>query len=164
MSLKAIETRYAGYRFRSRTEARWAVFFDSLGVKWEYEPEGWNLPDGTRYLPDFFIEMRNGPTSRFGRCGYWVEIKAGAPTDGEMEKLVQLCTETKHHGLFLCGQPGNQKLISVENDGRIRHPRQYLEFSQIAFCCEHFGDSNKFDAAVKAARSKRFEFGEADVA
>ena len=28
---KAIETRYAGHRFRSRLEARWAVFFDALG-------------------------------------------------------------------------------------------------------------------------------------
>lgn len=35
--IKAIETSYKGYRFRSRTEARWAVFFDALGVRWEYE-------------------------------------------------------------------------------------------------------------------------------
>ena len=51
--IKAIETRYKGYLFRSRLEARWAVFFDALGIKWEYEPEGVVLPDGTRYLPDF---------------------------------------------------------------------------------------------------------------
>jgi hypothetical protein len=44
--VKAIETRYAGCRFRSRLEARWAVFFDALGVKWEYEREGFDLfPD-----------------------------------------------------------------------------------------------------------------------
>ncbi len=30
--IKAIETRYKGYRFRSRLEARWAVFFDALSV------------------------------------------------------------------------------------------------------------------------------------
>lgn len=30
--MKAIETRYKGYRFRSRLEARWAVFFDALGL------------------------------------------------------------------------------------------------------------------------------------
>jgi hypothetical protein len=28
--IKAIETSYKGYRFRSRLEARWAVFFDAL--------------------------------------------------------------------------------------------------------------------------------------
>ena len=42
-ALKAIETEYKGYRFRSRLEARWAVFFDACGVKWEYEPEGYVL-------------------------------------------------------------------------------------------------------------------------
>jgi hypothetical protein len=52
--LKAIETRYRGYRFRSRLEARWAVFMDALGVRWEFEPEGYDL-DGERYLPDFWL-------------------------------------------------------------------------------------------------------------
>lgn len=36
----AIETRYGGYRFRSRIEARWAVFFTRLGLDWEYEEQG----------------------------------------------------------------------------------------------------------------------------
>lgn len=53
--MKAIETVYNGYRFRSRLEARWAVFFDTLGVTYEYEPEGYELDDGTRYLPDFYF-------------------------------------------------------------------------------------------------------------
>lgn len=38
--LKPINTRYKGYLFRSRLEARWAVFLDSLGITWEYEKEG----------------------------------------------------------------------------------------------------------------------------
>ena len=54
MHARAIETRYKGYRFRSRLEARWAVFFDALGLKWEYESEGFELPSG-RYLPDFKV-------------------------------------------------------------------------------------------------------------
>lgn len=41
---KPIETSYKGYRFRSRHEARWAVFFDVVKIKWEYEPEGFELP------------------------------------------------------------------------------------------------------------------------
>ena len=44
-SLKAIETFYNGYRFRSRLEAKWAVFMDALGVRWEYESEGFDLGD-----------------------------------------------------------------------------------------------------------------------
>lgn len=53
--IKAIETRYNGYRFRSRLEARWAVFFDALGVKWEYEKEGYDLGEWGWYLPDFWL-------------------------------------------------------------------------------------------------------------
>lgn len=53
--IKAIETEYNGYKFRSRLEARWAVFFDALGVEYEYEPEGFELPSGKRYLPDFRV-------------------------------------------------------------------------------------------------------------
>ena len=53
--IKAIETKYRGYRFRSRLEARWAVFFDEIGIKYEYEPEGFELSDGTKYLPDFYL-------------------------------------------------------------------------------------------------------------
>lgn len=52
--IQAIETRYAGCRFRSRLEARWAVFFDHLGVPWEYEPQGFVTTLGP-YLPDFLI-------------------------------------------------------------------------------------------------------------
>lgn len=53
--MKAIETEYKGYKFRSRLEARWAVFFDAIGIKWEYEPEGYQFEDGTMYLPDFYL-------------------------------------------------------------------------------------------------------------
>lgn len=50
-----IETHYKGYRFRSRLEARWAVFFDAVGVRFEYEQQGFKLNDGTFYLPDFYL-------------------------------------------------------------------------------------------------------------
>lgn len=58
MSIAPIETRYKGYRFRSRLEARWAVAFDTMGWKWRYEAEGYDI-DGTRYLPDFFVDSLN---------------------------------------------------------------------------------------------------------
>lgn len=53
-TIKAIETQYKGYLFRSRLEARWAVFFDSLRIRWEYEKEGFDI-SGIRYLPDFYL-------------------------------------------------------------------------------------------------------------
>lgn len=78
MGVKAIETEYAGYRFRSRLEARWAVFFDALGIEWEYEPQGYTLKDGTNYLPDFYIHKVGGRTGKGKRKrgdGIFVEVK-----------------------------------------------------------------------------------------
>jgi hypothetical protein len=49
-----IETRYKGCRFRSRLEARWAVFFDEAKLTWQYEPQGFTV-NGLAYLPDFFL-------------------------------------------------------------------------------------------------------------
>jgi hypothetical protein len=66
--IKPIETRYKGYRFRSRLEARWAAFFDHAGIPWEYEPEGFNI-NGRCYLPDF----------RLPECGTWIEVKPEMP-------------------------------------------------------------------------------------
>ena len=55
MSVTPLETLYHGVYFRSRTEARFAVFLDCLGIKWEYEPQGFDLGNGLKYLPDFKI-------------------------------------------------------------------------------------------------------------
>jgi hypothetical protein len=63
---KPIETIYKGYRFRSRGEARWAVFFDAVGLPYDYEKEGFVLDDGTKYLPDFWL-----PSLKL-----WVEVKS----------------------------------------------------------------------------------------
>jgi len=68
-NIKAIETVYKGYRFRSRLEARWAVFFDALGLEWGYEVEGLDL-GGLWYLPDFYI-----PDLEYR----WIEIKPRLP-------------------------------------------------------------------------------------
>jgi hypothetical protein len=54
-NITPIETEYKGYKFRSRLEARWAVFFDRCSIKYIYEPEGFELSNGERYLPDFYL-------------------------------------------------------------------------------------------------------------
>ena len=79
VGIKAIPTKYNGYTFRSRQEARWAVFFDHLGIEYEYEKEGFDLPCGY-YLPDFWIPEWKA----------WIEIKGKEPTTKELEKLVHL--------------------------------------------------------------------------
>lgn len=80
MMVKAIETQYKGYRFRSRLEARWAVFFDAMGIEFQYEPEGFDLGDGILYLPDFWLP----------KDGLWIEIKPIAPNRAEIEKTDKL--------------------------------------------------------------------------
>lgn len=74
--VKPIETLYAGCRFRSRTEARYALFFDALGIRWQYEVEGYETPYG-RYLPDFWLPDQE----------YSLEVKPEFPTEDEQRKL-----------------------------------------------------------------------------
>jgi hypothetical protein len=55
---ESVETDYAGYRFRSRLEARWAVFLDAAGIRWEYEPEQYLVSYRHRvrkWIPDFYL-------------------------------------------------------------------------------------------------------------
>jgi hypothetical protein len=103
-TFKAIETRYKGYRFRSRLEARWAVFLDSLGLDWAYEPEGYETSEGL-YLPDFFVKGGNG------NRGPWIEVKGTDPRDSEIKKLCDVCNATTAYGLVVVGPP------EVEIDG-----------------------------------------------
>ena len=61
-TIKAIPTTYAGVRFRSRLEARWAAFFDLCGWSWDYEPidlDGW-APDFILKFPiaDIYVEVK----------------------------------------------------------------------------------------------------------
>lgn len=53
--MKAIETEYKGILFRSRLEARWAIFFDAFKLNWTYEPDCFVLSNGQKYTPDFYI-------------------------------------------------------------------------------------------------------------
>ena len=58
--IKAIETVYNGYRFRSRLEARWAVFFDAAGIKYEYEPEGFDVNLSVLFLCNYGLKNLEG--------------------------------------------------------------------------------------------------------
>lgn len=92
--IKAIETEYNGYRFRSRLEARWAVFFDAIGATYQYEPEGFMLKDGSMYLPDFYLTNVSGRGSK----NIFVEIK-GVLNDSDLRK-VELFAENRNIIIF----------------------------------------------------------------
>jgi hypothetical protein len=94
--MKAINTLYAGNYFRSRTEARWAVYFDLIGVKWEYEKDGYDLGDGVKYLPDFW----------FPKHKMYGEVKATNDlTDVEVDKAKRLALQSKREVVILSGPP-----------------------------------------------------------
>jgi hypothetical protein len=96
---KAIQTEWKGYKFRSRLEARWAVYFEAVGLEWEYEPEGFVLKDGSWYLPDFYL-----PTIEA-----WVEIKPKNGSRADVFEKLKLMMESgvsgKHKAWVFFGDP-----------------------------------------------------------
>lgn len=84
-----IPTTYAGVRFRSRLEAKWAAFFDLLGWTWQYEPfdlKGW--------IPDFLLP---------GKCPVLVEIKPISLIDLEICHEIGGAAKSFDGNLMLCG-------------------------------------------------------------
>ncbi len=124
--IKAIETRYAGYRFRSRLEARWAVFFDALGLTWEYEPEGFETDAGW-YLPDFRL-VSGGPHP----YTYWAEVKPQKLNETEREKAFALSSIT------------NMKVIELNQIPNPHDLGNYMTWCKVRF---HVGSKMK-DAAT----------------
>lgn len=92
--IKAIQTVYNGYRFRSRLEARWAVFFDTLQIKYEYEKEGFDI-DGILYLPDFYLPDYS--------C--WIEIKPDSFVPGSCQKINAFAEATEDTFIVIRGIP-----------------------------------------------------------
>lgn len=92
--MQPIQTVYKGYRFRSRLEARWAVFLDALSTKWSYEKEGFDL-SGTWYLPDFWVDDWDT----------WIEIKGKAASVEEAQKCELLSQAFGKNVLLLTGDP-----------------------------------------------------------
>lgn len=171
--IQAIETYYNGYRFRSRTEAKYAVFFDAMNIEWRYELEGFVLPDGTYYLPDFYLPKFNG--------GMWVEVKGGEFTEEEKRKCWELCNGT-HKSVWLANDIPDFTCYEVyywndfppyviEGDGIPNADQAERENRMFAMC--GYGETGKtvgpqymylmgdmLTHAVKCAKEARFEHGE----
>lgn len=80
MDFTPIETEYRGDPFRSRTEARFAVCFYTLGIRYIYELEGFEFAGGIMYLPDFYLPDLD----------LWLEVKGTQPTPMEFVKATLL--------------------------------------------------------------------------
>lgn len=118
--LTPIETVYKGYRFRSRLEARWAVFFDELGIEYQYETEGIVLPEIGYYLPDFWL-----PAYKI-----WVEIKPTAPTTFDLacQKCHGLACASRTEVLMICGTPGFETNSDPSYEIRVFGGEQWMIF------------------------------------
>lgn len=178
-TISAIETQYGGARFRSRLEARWAVFFDEMLIDWEYEPEGYETPDG-RYLPDFRIYLRPPkPTALFEvKPQYAVANQEGCdctfPLDARWKHAAAQDAATDL--LVARGIPAGDRVqewidatggLHRIKAGENSHYFPYM-FSTCECCdgarigpaTERFVTAPLIRDALNVARSARFEFGE----
>lgn len=168
--IKAIETVYNGYRFRSRLEARWAVFFDALGVKYEYEKEGYDLGEAGWYLPDFWLETVH----------MWAEVKPGPFSDVEKARCHALAEQSGYECLMLDGMPEYRAYFACTRDP-VEEPElepytmpylldnQYLDQHRFYHWPELkpgqvwwdvYSGPDCTNGAYDAARQARFEHGE----
>jgi hypothetical protein len=170
--IKAIETCYKGYRFRSRLEARWAVAFDTIGHRYLYEYEGFELPSG-RYLPDFY----------FPNLDVWGEVKPFNFTQEELQKCAELVIHTQKPCVLLVGMPEPTNYYFLfpwrDDDFYDAYPDQQLiegvgcDDCDLWWRSERFyvgtGEANKTmtrcfigtsEKPALAAKAARFEFGE----
>ena len=91
-SITPIKTDYNGIQFRSRLEARWAVFFDAVGVKYEYEPDSFMI-GGIRYIPDFYLpDLKQYVEVKPYRAGAFMEVAKtlGIIGTGKIKSLLVL--------------------------------------------------------------------------
>lgn len=93
--IRAIKTLHNGHKFRSRTEARWAVFLEALGVAYEYEKEWVKLPDVGRHLPDFYLPATNR----------YVQIKGMEPDDKAQKQAKELSRLKDTWVFIVSGRP-----------------------------------------------------------
>lgn len=137
--VRALETKYDGYHFRSRIEARWAMFFKLCGVKYEYEKEGYELSKGNWYLCDFWLNTDQA----------WVEIKGAYPNRSEIAKLRLLAQHTNCKAAYIF-------YGSIPNPNTWRKTWQTLSVLPNSPNLMPWVSDARITSALIAARSARF--------
>lgn len=127
--IPAKPTIYFGTRFRSRVEARWAVFFDAIGREWIYEPSIPEL-DGIAYQPDFLLKK--------GDTWSIIEVKGsvGAAVQAQ-DRLKEIATKIDQRIVMLIGQPGEWhegRLIGSGHTAIFLFPSGNQEWGEWAEC------------------------------
>ncbi len=166
MKIKAIETIYNGYRFRSRLEARWAVFFDALGIKYEYEKEGYDLGELGWYLPDFEIEVPEAilehEISNGIRNKFFVEIKGDKNDKIGIEKANKLDRMSNDLGKCYCLIFGELNYLKEQQWFFLEEEGRFVSGEDVSFVkAQMLGISvEKYNKGISKARAARFEHGD----
>lgn len=183
IDMKAIDTVYNGYKFRSRLEARWAVFFGNMKLEYEYESEGYELDSGLRYLPDFYLPLLD----------VYVEIKPQAILldRNDIIKITSFGLSENKNLLLIIGSPGKQQMYLINRHNSLPYDEIegcYAEYTtnkgeefifsleesnaEVVFATDMFsggwtlaypnlrGDYHEYTykSALYAGRQSRFEF------
>lgn len=160
MTIKAIETEYNGYRFRSRLEARWAVFLDALGIRYEYEPEGFSLPSGKHYLPDFRVKCY-GTRGHVGDEPFdlYIEVK-GRMTQKDADRIAEFAGKSVNDDMVF--EIENPVLIvgDIPPKGRCHDSSAVGAYDMMdgvrAYPFNYETIDGDYFAAYPAARNKKF--------
>jgi len=177
--IRPLEAFYRGYRMRSRLEARWAICFDTLGIEYEYEPQGYKKADGECYLPDFYLS----------HVRTYAEIKPVTDDPAELTKQMLRCQEFILVGMgekivILTGEPafrpypmmrlmrlpdGNESWSTQVILDTHFYPQIYTEQNRLFedVLPEQFSKAQDFSMeyrnAVYKARGTRFDHGESGI-
>jgi hypothetical protein len=143
-AMQAIATWYGGRRFRSRLEARWAVFFDALNIKWDYERYPATGYLSLNYCPDFWL-----------MDAIWIEVKSAPEfyTLTVREKILRLARHTHDPVLALIGDfyGGTMPSVVVTATGFTGFPTETARWEWVEFSCGGLGWTNTFsDKAMSA--------------
>ncbi len=138
--IRVAQTFYRGTYYRSRIEARWAVFFDVLGLKHEYEQEKFELSSG-RYIPDFLVYGGKGCTSTLSKDSYW-EVKGAEPDLSTVNRFIEFNEGVHYSGGICCGPIQNYLTVPITTvmwmeRGIMRneiHPGYLHRWVQCPFC------------------------------
>lgn len=136
--IKALPSWYKGIQFRSRLEARWAYYFDLLGLPWVYEPEAYSLPSGN-YLPDFFISTKHRKNVFFEvKSVGWMDRGVGVNgPDSEAEKQMDYDT-ARHNELVQTTGTDLVRLVGPPKADAWHWINCYCQEKDFAWIDEHY--------------------------
>jgi hypothetical protein len=130
-----VETVFGEYRFHNRLAARWAAFFEVLGLPYKYRPQGYTFTDlGNRqWTPDFCLPEFG--SERDERVDLYLSVFERKATEWDIETAAHLweCDQKVDVALFSNGVGATG--MRCWSFRQFKSPSSYsVEFAQCPFC------------------------------